>query len=537
MESSTPSTSKQSTDIETDVLLDEIETPTPITISNDDREQSITSCPQSLHPKVPKPHVFQPMELNFARKFAQRRGGKLSRDDFEELLNLKVTEAIVYREKNSKLRVLVDRHVLMIASLQERLTNAIKQYHDLQMAHARVMRDINNYVAGEEPVQVLKIVRDVGLQVYQQQLTEGMIPTIDLEAEEEDTRNPFNRSPVRSPTPEVQPVPRPRNRVKRRTEVENKNRKRKKSPQTFTSLNSTVIEDSSEDEGRSRKRNRVVRRGGKSAQSEKSVQSPKKRKNVEKNSKNSSEGEKSSKGDGKRVQSPEKGSETQENDKNQRNSRTSAKRSREPDNNEESQIPKRKSSETQSQVVDKTLEVPSIIIKPDDGSATNKLDILENLQEAVKKFSEMQEPLVRPLASSTPMIALNSSFNLSPPSVQLPPLPPTPHHFTKPNSKKTPPKPKIDIEKTEKGIKLLWNIDGLDANHADILKYEIYAYEVTNEGSQDDGWKIVGDAKALLLPMAVTLTQFGDGQKFYFAVRAVDVHKRMTEFSEPKTWL
>lgn len=123
--------------------------------------------------------------------------------------------------------------------------------------------------------------------------------------------------------------------------------------------------------------------------------------------------------------------------------------------------------------------------------------------------------------------------------------------------KKIPPKPAIKINNVANGIIVSWTVETLCSDHADIHSYQIYAYEETSMSPTSENWRHVGDVKALLLPMAVTLTQFQEGknklenletffqtvflqflgQKYWFAVRAVDVHKRLSHFSTPRTWI
>lgn len=117
------------------------------------------------------------------------------------------------------------------------------------------------------------------------------------------------------------------------------------------------------------------------------------------------------------------------------------------------------------------------------------------------------------------------------------PLPSTPTY--QPNHiswKFAPPKPELKISKVankhQQGIVLSWNMQ-LTSEYEEIASYQLYAYQEGSAPPSTTLWKKVGDVKALPLPMACTLTQFMEGHKYHFAVRAVDVHTRVGPFSTP----
>ncbi|OXU18549.1 hypothetical protein TSAR_009650 [Trichomalopsis sarcophagae] len=125
----------------------------------------------------------------------------------------------------------------------------------------------------------------------------------------------------------------------------------------------------------------------------------------------------------------------------------------------------------------------------------------------------------------------------APTAVQVPrhpaPLPETPSPESNPLWKLPPPAPSLKISKVATGIVLSWNMTLTD-KFAEIVSYQLYAYqEVTGTNPNAALWKKVGDVRALPLPMACTLTQFTEGNNYYFAVRAVDVHSRFGQYSKP----
>lgn len=116
------------------------------------------------------------------------------------------------------------------------------------------------------------------------------------------------------------------------------------------------------------------------------------------------------------------------------------------------------------------------------------------------------------------------------------PLPLAPPQTFHPDWKLPPSRPVIEISLHDTGIVISWTLEDTGARFAECMMYQIYAYQETINEPTTDSWRHVGDVKAMLLPMAVTLNQFQENQRYFFAVRGVDAHERYGVFSQPKTW-
>jgi len=100
--------------------------------------------------------------------------------------------------------------------------------------------------------------------------------------------------------------------------------------------------------------------------------------------------------------------------------------------------------------------------------------------------------------------------------------------------KDLPPAPTLTLNEQSDGIVLSWTMK-LASEHAEIASYQIYACQesLATSPGKISPWKKVGDVKALPLPMACTLSQFTQGNRYFFIVRAVDAVGRCGNFCEP----
>ncbi|XP_052828674.1 activating transcription factor 7-interacting protein 1 isoform X4 [Octopus bimaculoides] len=158
-----------------------------------------------------------------------------------------------------------------------------------------------------------------------------------------------------------------------------------------------------------------------------------------------------------------------------------------------------------------------------------------DLTKAIRPPPPLQSAPVQQNTQRVVSTLLSTSSSTTPVAKHPAPLPsqPTPT-VTSTGLKSPPPKAGLRISRVAQGIVLSWNM-ALNENHAEISNYQLYAYQEGSAPPSTSLWKKVGDIKALPLPMACTLTQFHEGNKYHFAVRAVDSHGRVGPFSDPST--
>lgn len=92
------------------------------------------------------------------------------------------------------------------------------------------------------------------------------------------------------------------------------------------------------------------------------------------------------------------------------------------------------------------------------------------------------------------------------------------------------------LKRTTEEIELTFTLAETDGNHARIIAYEIYACEHSRKTSSTHQWIFLDKVNPMTLPISIKLTQKQTDECFYFAVRAVDEHRRTGLFSIPRTW-
>jgi len=166
-----------------------------------------------------------------------------------------------------------------------------------------------------------------------------------------------------------------------------------------------------------------------------------------------------------------------------------------------------------------------------------KDDKLVPLQPQQQIIRQQNQPRMMGQGGMRPMMMGRARPSVPRPMTHPAPLPALPKlQPSSPGWKSSPPRPSLKISRVANGIVLSWNMQINLSSNATITSYQLYAYQESNQQRPDPNlWKKVGDVKALPLPMACTLTQFTRGNKYHFAVRAMDLHQRVGNFSDPSS--
>ena len=83
------------------------------------------------------------------------------------------------------------------------------------------------------------------------------------------------------------------------------------------------------------------------------------------------------------------------------------------------------------------------------------------------------------------------------------------------------PKPNLGLNKTDRGLEVLWNFDTL-VDEKSIKCYELYACSLKATSQSGASWKKVGVINSITLPIKVTLSDFKSNSTYHFTVRPKD---------------
>lgn len=124
---------------------------------------------------------------------------------------------------------------------------------------------------------------------------------------------------------------------------------------------------------------------------------------------------------------------------------------------------------------------------------------------------------------------------------KVPPLPPVRSVRSQPDWKRIPPRPIVIIDFEPENQQIKWDFEEtvngkLNDDYAEIDFYEIYRYKRSDTEPFANDWKLLTTIKPQKLPIAAGLKPLGSMDRYHFAVRAVDKHKRTGMFSVPRSW-
>ena len=126
-------------------------------------------------------------------------------------------------------------------------------------------------------------------------------------------------------------------------------------------------------------------------------------------------------------------------------------------------------------------------------------------KENIKKLKTDSECFEKPSLPSLPNQTIASSANL--------------------------PKPNLGLNKTDRGLEVLWNFD-TTVDEKMIKCYELYACNLKASSQSGASWKKVGVINSITLPIKVTLSDFKSNSTYHFAVRPKDYNGSFGQYSD-----